>query len=78
MTMELERNLGEQPIARVMADNALAPRDLVAISTQHLTFKMVSRACKGRRLTPNIKSKIREAVNTATAKTYAMEDLFTY
>ena len=78
MTMELERNLGEQPIARVMADNALAARDLVAISTEHLTFKMVARACKGRRLTPNIKSKMRAAVNKATAKTYAMEDLFTY
>ena len=53
-------------------------RDLVAISTQHLTFKMVVRACKGRRLTPNIQSKMREAVNKATNKTYAMEDLFTY
>ncbi|MCX7005369.1 MAG: hypothetical protein NTV22_19155 [bacterium] len=78
MTMELERNLGEQPVARVMADNALVARDLVAISTEHLTFKMVARACKGRRLTPNIKSKMRAAVNKATAKTYAMEDLFTY
>lgn len=78
MTMEFERNLGEQPVARIMADNALAARDLVAISTEHLTFKMISRACKGRRLTPNIQSKIRAAVNKATAKTYAMEDLFTY
>jgi hypothetical protein len=78
MTMEIERNLGEQPIARVMADNALKASDLVKISTQHITHKMVSRACKGRRLTPNVKSKIRNALNNATNKTYSIEELFTY
>jgi len=78
MTMEIERNLGEQPIARVMADNDLKAGDLVRISTQHITHKMVSRACKGRRLTPTVKSKIRDALNKSTDKIYAMEELFTY
>ena len=78
MNSVVERNLGEQPIARIMKDNAMVARDLVNVSTQHITHKMVSRACKGRRLTPNVKSKIRDALNTATDKTYSMEELFTY
>ncbi len=78
MNIEVERNLGEQPIARIMADHALKARDLVAISTQQLTHKMVSRACKGRRLTPNVKSKIRDALNKSAGKEYSMKELFTY
>ena len=78
MNIEIERNLGDQPIARIMADHGLKARDLVAISTEQLTHKMVSRACKGRRLTPNVQSKIRDALNKSTGKKYSMEDLFTY
>jgi hypothetical protein len=78
MTTEIERNLGEQPIARIMADHGLKAHDLVTISTQQLTHKMVSRACKGRRLTPNVQFKIREALNESTGKEYSMEELFTY
>lgn len=75
---EIERDLGEQPIARIMADNGVTRHDLVAISTQYLTHKMVARACKGRRLTPNTKSKILEALNKATSRTYSMGELFNY
>ena len=78
MNIEIERNLGEQPIARIMVDHGLKARDLVAVSTQQLTHKMVSRACKGRRLTPNVQSKIRDALNESTDKEYSMEALFTY
>ena len=42
MNIEIERNLGEQPIARIMADHGLKAHDLVAISTQQLTHKMVN------------------------------------
>jgi hypothetical protein len=76
--MEIERNLGEQPIAGIMADHDLMAHDLVAVSTQHLTHKMVARACKGRRLTPNVQSKIRDALNKSTDKKYSIEELFTY
>lgn len=76
--MEIERNLGEQPIARIMGDHGLKAHDLVAISTEQITHKMVSRACKGRRLTPNAKSKIRNALNNSTNKTFSLEELFTY
>ena len=78
MNADIERNLGEQPIARIMTDNALNAHDLVDVSTQHLTHKMVARACKGRRLTPNVKSKIRDALNKCADKTYSMAELFNY
>ena len=78
MKPEIERNLGEQPIARIMADHDLKAQDLVAISTEQLTYKMVARACKGRRLTSNVKTKIRNALNKSAGKEYAVRDLFTY
>ena len=78
MNIEIERNLGEQPIARIMVEHGLKAQDLVAISTQQITHKMVSRASKGRRLTPNVQSKIRDALNESTGKEYSMEELFNY
>lgn len=78
MNDELERNLGEQPLARIMAERGLKAHDLVAVSTDQLTHKMVARACKGRRLTPNVQTKIRDALNKATEGTYSFSDLFTY
>jgi len=78
MNIEINRNLGEQPLARIMVDHSLRARDLVSISTQQLTYKMVSRARKGRRLTPNVKLKIREALNKSTGKNYSLEELFNY
>ena len=71
-------NLGEQPIARLLATHALKPADLVAASTEHITFKMVARACKGRRLTPHVQAKILRALNQAADKEYGLPDLFTY
>lgn len=78
MHNEIERNLGEQPIARIMVAHDLKAQNLVDISTEQLTHKMVSRACKGRRLTPNVQSKIRNALNKSTGKKYSMAELFTY
>jgi len=76
--MDVERNLGEQPIVQIMAGHALKTQDLVAVSTQQITHRMVSRACKGRRLTPKVQSKIRDALNKSTGKKYSVEELFTY
>jgi len=39
---------------------------------------MVSRARKGRRLTPRIQVKILSALSRAAGRKYALEDLFTY
>ncbi len=78
MNSDVERNLGEQPIARIMREQGLRPHDLVAASTDQITHKMVSRACKGRRLTAHVQAKILHALNQATGKTYALRDLFNY
>jgi len=75
---ELERDLGEQPLNRLMAELGLKSHDLVAASTEQITHKMVQRGCKGRRLTKNIQGKLLRALNTATGNTYVVADLFTY
>ena len=74
----VEKNLGEQPIAGIIAKHKLAAGDLVSASTENITFKMVSRACKGRRLTLHVQQKICNALNTASGKTFAIRDLFSY
>jgi len=75
---ELERDLGEQPLGRLMVELGLKSHDLVAASTEQITHKMVQRGCKGRRLTKNIQGKLLRALNTATGNTYVVADLFTY
>ena len=74
----IERDLGPQPIAEIMAQRNLKPHDLVAASTNQLTHKMVSRACKGRRLTINAQLKVLNALNTAAGKNFSLRDLFNY
>jgi len=78
MSADIERDLGEQPIAKLMALHGLKAHDLVAVSTQQITHKMVARAMKGRRLTPAVQSKILNAMNKASKKDYLPRDLFNY
>jgi hypothetical protein len=78
MSDSVERNLGEQPIAKVMAERRLTSHDLVRASTEQITHKMVTKACKGRRLTPHVQAKVRNALNAATGGEYALDDLFNY
>ena len=78
MNTEIERNFGKQPLAQIMSNNNLKASDLVAVSTDQLTHKMVSRACKGRRLTPNVKSKILNALKKSTEKKFSVDELFNY
>jgi len=73
-----ERDLGEQPIARLMRELGLKPNDLVSNSTEQITHKMVSRAVKGRRLNPHVQRKILNALNKAAEKNYVLADLFNY
>ena len=75
---EIERNLGEQPLTAIMAEAEIKSHDLVAASTEHITHKMVSRACKGRRLTRNVQHKILRALCKHTESTYTLSDLFNY
>ena len=74
----MERNLNEQPIARILVENKLTNSDLVSASTENITYKMLARACKGRRLTPHVQVKICNALNRATGKTFTVKDLFNY
>jgi len=78
MDERTERDLGPQPIATILTERNLKPHDLVAASTQQLTHKMVSRACKGRRLTINAQSKVLNALNLAAGQNYSLRDLFNY
>ncbi len=78
MKPEIERNLGEQPIARILREHNLKPHDLVAASPVEMTHKMVARACKGRRLTLNTQAKVLAALSRVTGKSYSLRDLFNY
>lgn len=78
MIPEQERDLGEQPLARLMAELGLKAHDLVAASTEQITHKMVSRGCKGRRLTRNVQGKLLRAFNAASGNTRTLPELFTY
>ena len=74
----IERDMGEQPLARLMAERGLAPSDLVGASEEQLTHKMVKRAMKGRRLTANVMGKVERAFARATADDPTDERLFDY
>lgn len=74
--MELEN--GPQPIIKLMEKHSLTPHAIVAASTEQITHKMVSRACKGRRLSRNVQFKIVRALNAAGEQHYGLNDLFNY
>lgn len=74
----LERDMGEQPIARLLSALDLSAHDLVAASSAQLTHKMVRRACKGRRLTSKVQLKVLDALNACAAASYGLTDLFDY
>ncbi|MDA0989522.1 MAG: hypothetical protein O3A51_02070 [Verrucomicrobia bacterium] len=78
MTKLIERNLGEQPLAGILKELDISAKDLVAVPETQLTFKMVARACKGRRLTAHSQAKLCEALQRASGRQYARDDLFTY
>jgi hypothetical protein len=75
---EVARDLGEQPLADLMAKRGLKASDLVTASTEQITHKMVTRALKGRRLTANTMGKIVRAWGLATDSTPSQGDLFNY
>lgn len=78
MDKKIMRDLGEQPIAKIMILHGLKSHDLVKSSTDQISYKMVARAVKGRRLTPNVQQKILKAINSATGKAFLLSDLFNY
>ena len=72
-------DLGVQPLDVLMTRHGLTNHDLVAVSTEQLSHKMVQKARKGRRLTPRAKTKILNAMHTALPEQkFAHRDLFNY
>ena len=78
MKVDIERNFGGQPIEKIMVEHNLKPVDLVRNSTEQITYKMISRAIKGRRLTLNLQCKILNVLNKKTRMNYSLKDLFNY
>ncbi len=78
MNNEIVRDLGEQPIAKIIKLHNLNHHDIVKHSTEQISHKMIARAVKGRRLTSNVQQKILRALNSATNKSYTLLDLFNY
>ncbi len=76
--MDIERNLGQQPLGELMLELKLTPAHLVKASSDQLNHKMVSRGIKGRRLTGNAMKKIRDALNAASEKNFKTTELFNY
>lgn len=71
-------DLGPQPIGDIIAEHGFKPSDLVNNSNEQLTYKIVSRAVKGRRLTANVQHKLLNALNKAANKQYRIAGLFNY
>jgi len=78
MNNEIQRDLGEQPIARIMAEYGFKPNELVSNSTEQLTHKTVSRAVKGRRLNLKTQYRLLNILNKVADKQYRLKDLFNY
>lgn len=60
-----ERDLGPQPLDRMMDEWGMGNHDMVEVSTEQLTHKQVQKARKGRRLTLKMMQKVTRAFNVA-------------
>ena len=58
-----ERDLGPQPLDRMMEEWGMSNHDMVEVSTEQLTHKQVQKARKGRRLTLKMMQKVTRAFN---------------
>lgn len=76
--MNESREMGEQPLAAILAEHGLKPNDLVKASAAPMTHKMVKRASTGRKLTGNTMRIVRDALNLCLSAKYGLPDLFNY
>ncbi len=58
-----DRDLGVQPLDRMMDEWAMTNHELVEVSTEQLTHKQVQKARNGRRLTLKMMQKVTRAFN---------------
>ena len=80
MSEEAERpDAGIQPLDGVLTRLGLKNADLVHVSTEQLTHKMVAKGRKGRRISMKIKMKIVKALNLASPEEkFTPKALFNY
>jgi len=70
---------GRQPLDQIMTQTGLENHDLVAVSTDQITHKMIRKARTGRRLSRRVQLKILTALNACSEDhTYQFNDIFTY
>lgn len=70
---------GPQPLDQLLNALGLQNSDLVDKSAEQLTFKMLAKGRRGRRLTLNAQMKILRALNACQSeKQYVHSDLFNY
>jgi len=62
-SQEEQRDLGNQPLDRMMDEWGMNNHDMVEVSTEQLTHKQVQKARKGRRLTLKMMQKVTRAFN---------------
>ena len=79
----LPREMGVQPIDGVMTEHGLKNHDVMDMNRGSLTHKHISKARKGRRLTPKLKVRVTTALNAALKKRgiehqFVPKDLFNY
>jgi hypothetical protein len=75
----MKEELGIQPLDGIMVRLGFSNSDLVKISTEQLSHKMVQKGRKGRRLTPNIQHKILNALRALKPENnFAIKDIFNY
>ena len=73
------KDYGLQPLDRVMTRLHLSNTDLVCVSTEQLTHKMVQKGRKGRRLTKNAQMKILKALQAVKPRQqFTLKQLFDY
>ncbi len=78
--MEKEsRDFGPQPLVEIMKKLGVTSHDLHQVSRDQLTYKMVAKGCKGRKLTLNVQKKILSALNTLHPEAhFTLKKLFNY
>ncbi|MCB9757544.1 MAG: hypothetical protein H6753_03860 [Candidatus Omnitrophica bacterium] len=77
--MNESRNFGEQPLAALMTRLGVTAAMLVAGSANQLTFKMIAKGCKGRKLTAKAQYKILAALHALRPQeVLTLKDLFNY
>ncbi len=70
---------GVQPLDMILTELMLKNSALVEASRDQLTFKMVAKGRRGRRLTLNAQMKILNALNTCQSqKQFTLADIFNY